>query len=81
MALRPQPSMTGLEEMQRQFLLAGEVFVQGRIRVAAFARDVTNARAGEPVLAEQLHRRTQDVPLGPRVVFPDVERQRRPHWR
>lgn len=58
MALRPQPSMTGLEEMQRQFLLAGEVFVQRRIGVAALPNDVTDARAGEPLLAEQLHRRS-----------------------
>ena len=78
-ALRPQPSMTGLEEMQRQLLLAPEVFVQRRIGVAAFSGDVTNARAVESSLAEQLHRRAEDLPLGRGIVLGNVERKRRSH--
>ena len=73
LALRPQASMTGLEEMQGQFLLAGEMFVERRIGVAALLGDVTNARAGEAVLAEQLHRRAEDLPLGRGIVFANVE--------
>ena len=79
MAPRPQPSMTGLEEMQGQLLLAGEVLVERRIRVAALPGDVTNARAVEPSLAEQLHRRAEDLSLGRGVVLANVEGKRLRH--
>ena len=78
-AFRPQTSMTVLEEIQGQLVLAREVFVQRRIGVAALAGDVPNARAGEPSLAEERHRRAEDLALGRRVVLANVERKRLSH--
>src|SRR5215475_11341779 len=75
MTSRPQAPMARLEQIQRHFLFAREMLVQRRIRVAALVGDVANARAGETVLAEQLHCGTQYLPLGGRIVFANVEGQ------
>src|SRR6516225_6836421 len=75
MTFRPQTPMARLEQIQRHLLFAREMLVQRRIRVAALVGDVANARAGETVLAEQLHRGTQNLPLGRGVALVDVERQ------
>src|SRR3954470_22502923 len=69
----PETLVTGLEQMQRQFVLARKVFVQGRVRVAALPGDIPNARACKPVLAEQLHRGAKNVPLGRGIVVSDIE--------
>src|SRR5262249_11863318 len=78
-APRPQTPMTGLEEMHGQLLLARKVFVQGRVGVAALPGDVTNAGALEPLLAEQLHGRAEDLSLGRRIVLANVEGKRLTH--
>ena len=46
--LGPQTAVAGFEEVQRQFLLAREMLVQGGIGVAALLGDVANARRVEP---------------------------------
>src|SRR5215472_15094496 len=71
----PQAPLARLEQIQRHLLFAREMLVQRRIGVTALAGAVANARAGETVLAEQLHRGTQDFPLGRGVARMDVERQ------
>jgi hypothetical protein len=69
--------MAGFEQMQGQFLLAGEMFVKRGVGVAALTGDVANARRREPMLAEERHRGTEDLPLGRGVVFVHIERKRR----
>src|SRR5262249_46831356 len=71
--LRPQTTVTGLEQIQGQLLLARKVFVQCRIGVAALLRDVANTGRGEPSLTEQFHRCAEDLGLGRGIVLANVE--------
>src|SRR4029077_15134305 len=66
-ASRPQTAVAGFEEVQGQFFLAGEMFIQRRVGVAALLGNDANGRGGEALLAEQLHRRAEDLSLGRRV--------------
>ena len=75
----PHPAVTGLEQVQRQLVLTGEMLVERRIRVAALLGDVANAGGSQPSRAEQLQRRPEDFLLGRWIVFADIEGSRRGH--
>src|SRR6516164_8959323 len=75
MTLRPQASMTDLEQIEGQLLFAREVLVQSRIGVATLIVNVANRRGSEAVLAEQLKGRAEDLPLGGGIVLVNVEGQ------
>jgi hypothetical protein len=74
--------VTGLEEVQRERVLAREVLVERRVGVPAFFGDVANARGSEPAAAEELEGGAEDLALGGRVVGIDVEGEWTSHgWR
>src|SRR5262245_3306898 len=74
-AAAPETSMRRLKKIESEFLLAREMLVERRVGVAALFRDVADRRGREAVLAEQLHRRAQDLALGRWVSVANVERQ------
>src|SRR5215475_1296365 len=66
--------MTGFEQMLGELLFAGKMLVERRVRIAALVGNIADARDRQAAFAEKLYGGAQNLTLGRRIAFVNVER-------